>query len=72
MKPSNEPSADELRNKNINQTSAEVSAASSGVDAQAEKDTIVEDLLASLESQIDNIIAGVSGEEAEEEEEEEE
>lgn len=72
MKPSNEPSADELRNKNINQTGAEVSAASSGGDVQAEKDTIVEDLLASLESQIDSIIAGVSGEEAEEEEEEEE
>ena len=73
MKPSDEPSADELRNKNLNPTSSNVAESSSSDEsALAQKDSIVEDLLSSLETQIDNIIAGVSGEEAEEETEEEE
>ena len=57
MKPSDDPEADKLRNKNLNQAGgAAMAEVSVGSDAQ---DQIVEDLLSSLESQIDQIIAGV-------------
>lgn len=68
MKPSDDPTADELRNKNLNQAS-DNPAASSSEDISAEQDGIVEDLLSSLETQIEQIIAGVDDEGVDEDEE---
>ena len=68
-KPSNSPDADELRNKNLNKNMPS-GTETSMVSDTSEQDAIVEDLLASLEKQIDEIIAGVGGEEEEVEEDE--
>lgn len=57
-KPSNDPNADELRNKNLNRATAPGEQPS--VDT-SEQDGIVEELLASLEGQIDKIISNVGG-----------
>ena len=66
MKPSADPKADELRNKNINQSSDEMG--SMGAEAETgEKDEIVNELLNTLEQQINDIIDSV-GDEGEEDE----
>lgn len=58
MKPSNDPSADELRNKNLNQ---KIESNQNGGSAPAENasdsnDAIVDDFLSTVESQIDEIV----------------
>ena len=65
MKPSNDPKADELRNKNINQSSDELGRMGSETDT-GEKDRIVNDLLDTLEQQINDIIDSVGEEEEDE------
>lgn len=52
LKPSDDPGADELRNKNINQSNGELGGIGSG----SEDDSIVNDMLASLETTIDEIL----------------
>lgn len=70
MKPSDNPEADELRNKNL-YNDGQTSAPSD--DSMAQQDSIVEELLTSLEASIDEIIGGVGdGDEEDEEEDEEE
>lgn len=59
MKPSDDPSADELRNKNLNQASGDSGSAPASGNESAEQDSIVEELLSSLEAQVEQIIAGV-------------
>lgn len=65
MKPSDDPKADELRNKNLNQqTPTDVPiqnevTSDSGGDSD---DRIIEDLLSNLESQIDQIVSDTIGE----------
>ena len=58
MKPSKDPSADELRNKNLNQQGV-TPANQNGEDGA--NDAIVNDLLSSVESQIDEIISNRTG-----------
>lgn len=72
MKPSSDPEADELRNKNLSKTKEEVAAegGAEGGGIQSQQDQIVEDLIASLEGQVDSIISGATGPEEETEEEE--
>lgn len=76
MKPSGDPEADELRNKNLSKTREEAAADATGAggDIQSQQDSIVEDLIASLEGQVDSIVSGATGpqEGMEEEPEEEE
>lgn len=61
MKPSDDPKADELRNKNISQSAADASSAPTasnpGESGGGEVDKIVEDLLTSLEGEIDSIVS---------------
>lgn len=57
MKPSDNPGADELRNKNLNQSTTEQSSVSD--ENNNEQDSIVNDLLNSLEDEIDKIVAEV-------------
>lgn len=64
-KPSSNPDADELRNKNLNKVPMGTGTSTADTSAQ---DGIVEDLLASLEKQIDEIVAGVDNSEEEGEE----
>lgn len=72
MKPSDNPDADMLRNKNLNAAdNGMIPTASDGSDAMATgESSIVEELLNSLEASIDDIIAEASDESDEEEEEE--
>lgn len=65
MKPSSDPSADELRNKNLNQSTEELGATSGTAETtdtsdstgtETDLDKIVDDLLSSLESEIDSIV----------------
>ena len=75
MKPSSDPSADELRNKNLNQSSVGLPEESgSELSEGGEEDDIVNQLLDSLEEQINAIIDNVGGgdEEADEEEDKDE
>ena len=82
MKPSDEPSADELRNKNLNQAITgmegeetvpmDEETGAEGEDMAQSDDDIVEQLLTQLESEIDKIVSGALGEDVEEEEEDEE
>lgn len=71
-KPSKDPKADELRNKNLNQTEGEVNSGNPAtVDEEAstgesEQDRIVNELLDSLESEIENIISGYISDDEEE------
>lgn len=67
MKPSDDPNADELRNKNLNQASSDISP-----DGQtgSEQDSIVNDLLSSLEEEIDKIVSGIEDEDDDEEDDE--
>ncbi len=69
-KPSTDPKADELRNKNLNQSDGETSAmpgANSG--GENDQDAIVNELLDSLEAEIDAIIGNYLDDGGEEEEE---
>lgn len=66
MKPSTDPKADELRNKNINQATDGIGGTNAGTDT-GEKDEIVNQLLDTLEQQINDIIDGVDNEEEEDE-----
>ncbi len=69
-KPSTDPKADELRNKNLNQSDGETSAMP-GADSGGEndQDSIVNELLDSLEAEIDAIIGNYLDDGGEEEEE---
>jgi len=69
MKPSNDPAADELGNRNMPAPEGEAGIQNGG--DSSDYDTILEDVLNSLEGEVDNIIAGVGGEEGASEEEEE-
>ena len=60
MKPSSDPKADELRNKNLNQQAGD-GGIQNGESVVSADDTIVEDLLSSLESQIDQIVTDTIG-----------
>lgn len=79
IKPSDDPSADELRNKNLNQASpiggyetTDESAQANDVEGSAQ-DQIVDELLNSLESEIDGIVSRyISGDSAEEDSADEE
>lgn len=70
MKPSSDPSADELRNKNLSepgggaaQDPSQPTSEGGEVSHQADADSIVENLLTSLESEIDSIVGSyISGE----------
>lgn len=66
MKPSDDPGADELRNKNLNRPSGDLvpgaSVNQNGTADTSVQDAIVMDLLNSLEAQINQIIAGVDEE----------
>lgn len=64
MKPSSDPSADELRNKNLNQNSYGAEMINDG---ESEQDTIVDELLTSLEDMINQIIDDADVEEPDEE-----
>ena len=72
-KPSKDPKADELRNKNLNQTESEVNSgnpkmADEGTSTgESEQDRIVNELLDSLESEIEKIIGGYISDDEEEE-----
>ena len=69
-KPSTDPKADELRNKNLNQSDGETSAmpgANSG--GENDQDAIVNELFDSLEAEIDAIIGNYLDDGGEEEEE---
>lgn len=60
MRPSEDPGADELRNKNLNQAKGAMGAGDvANVSDTGAADGIVEELLQSLESSIDEIIGGV-------------
>ena len=67
MKPSDDPEADELRNKNLNKSSSEIKQTESAegqylddtINEANNDDQLIDDLLASLESQIDEILKGV-------------
>ncbi len=71
MKPSEDPNADALRNRNLNQQgtadagiqNGETTANSGDPDVAAADDQIINDLLNSLESQIDEIVGEAIGEE---------
>ena len=73
-KPSKDPKADELRNKNLNQTEGEVNSgnptmADEGTSTgESEQDRIVNELLDSLESEIEKIIGDYISDDEEEEE----
>ena len=69
-KPSTDPKADELRNKNLNQSDGETSAMP-GADSSGEndQDSIVNELLDSLEAEINAIIGNYLDDGGEEEEE---
>lgn len=69
-KPSKDPKADELRNKNLNQSGGEASAVPGADTGGGEQDQIVNELLDSLEAEIDAIIGNyLSGDGGDEEEE---
>lgn len=68
MKPSEDPNADALRNRNLNQQGTADAVIQNGEtgqdpDAAAADDQIINDLLNSLESQIDEIVGEAIGEE---------
>lgn len=71
-KPSKDPKADELRNSNINQSEGTASATSSGGNSLGEsegttdEDSIVNELLDSLEAEINDIIGNFLSEDEEE------
>lgn len=69
-KPSKDPKADELRNKNLNQSSGKEPAVPGAGTGGGEQDQIVNELLDSLEAEIDAIIGGYLSGEGEDEEEE--
>lgn len=69
-KPSKDPKADELRNKNLNQSGGEKPAVPGAGTGGGEQDQIVNELLDSLEAEIDAIIGGYLSGEGEDEEEE--
>ena len=72
-KPSKDPKADELRNKNLNQTEAEVKSGNSTTTdeevstGESEQDRIVNELLDSLEAEIEKIIGDYISDDEEEE-----
>lgn len=82
MKPANDPKADELRNSNIAQAKEEMtdqpaldqeSGATDGSESElsaSDNDGIVEELLSSLEAEIDKIISNYDNDDSEDEEEE--
>ena len=65
MKPSDDPEADKLKNKNLYGDVVGGSETGEGGE-MSQQDGIVEDLLSQLEASIDEIIAGVSDEEGDE------
>lgn len=69
MKPSDDPEADELRNKNLNKPTDLMGATSGMPGDTSAQDQIVEELLSSLEAQIDEIIG--TGDDDDEEDEDE-
>lgn len=84
MKPNDDPKADELRNSNIAQAKEEMtdqpaldqeSGATDGSESElsaSDNDGIVEELLSSLEAEIDKIISNYDDDDSEEDEDEEE
>lgn len=79
MKPADDPKADELRNSNIAQAKEEMTDQESGVTdgseselSASDNDGIVEELLSSLEAEIDKIISNYDNEDSEEEKDEDE
>lgn len=82
MKPADDPKADELRNSNIAQAKEEMtdqpaldqeSGATDGSESElsaSDNDGIVEELLSSLEAEIDKIISNYDNDDSEDEEEE--
>lgn len=70
MKPSDDPEADELRNKNLNKPTDMMGGTSGMPGDTSAQDQIVEELLSSLEAQIDEIIGTGDDEEDEEDEDE--
>ena len=73
-KPSKDPKADELRNKNLNQTESKVNSGNPTMGdegtstGESEQDRIVNELLDSLESEIEKIIGDYISDDEEEEE----
>lgn len=73
-KPSKDPKADELRNKNLNQTESKVNSGNPTMGdegtstGESEQDRIVNELLDSLESEIEKIIGDYISDNEEEEE----
>ena len=84
MKPADDPKADELRNSNIAQAKEEMtdqpaldqeSGVTDGSESElsaSDNDSIVEELLSSLEAEIDKIISNYDNEDSEEEKDEDE
>ena len=84
MKPADDPKADELRNSNISQAKEEMtdqpaldqeSGVTDGSESElsaSDNDSIVEELLSSLEAEIDKIISNYDDDDSEEDEDEEE
>ena len=70
MKPSDDPEADELRNKNLNKPTSMMGDVSGVTGDTSAQDQIVEELLSSLEAQIDEIIGTDDDEDDEEDEDE--